>query len=352
MGAIGVAIGLRQTAREEVAAPEESPAAIRGASAEATLKEHPAPGAAAEEAMEAAAEAVQPAEPEEGESPEPEPGEAETPEAEEAAPNEVEQALPPTLNMENPFRVKGSKMPTCDQLVSENPVKEATDPIQAASGVWDEARKAIVSGRVQEAHILMCQAVALNPESAALEGLAHHYMRGRSAEQSLVWAEKAEALRPGQLEIANLRGDIYGMMGDTEKAKATWLQALGVPPTETARILSISKDYSVDAARHLRRGDLILAELWYRRAVILNPENLTGLVGLAKTYQRAEMPDYARAFCELSLRVSDVVPEVHVMLGELALADGNKIEAKQRFERALKVRPDFFPARRGLGQVK
>jgi tetratricopeptide (TPR) repeat protein len=141
-------------------------------------------------------------------------------------------------------------------------------------------------------------------------------------------------------------------MGDVEKARATWLQLLNVGANETARLAPISKDYSVEGGRHLRRGDLVRAEIFYRRAVILDKENLSGIIGLAKVYHRMEMPAYARAFCDMSLKLSDMIPEVHVLLGELALAQGNKAEARTRFERALAVRPDFFPAQRGLSQVK
>jgi uncharacterized protein HemY len=54
----------------------------------------------------------------------------------------------------------------------------------------------------------------------------------------------------------------------------------------------------------------------------------------------------------MALRVSDLIPEVHVLLGELALQEDNRAEARAYFERALAVRPDFFPAKRGLSQVK
>jgi tetratricopeptide (TPR) repeat protein len=154
------------------------------------------------------------------------------------------------------------------------------------------------------------------------------------------------------LDIGYLRGDAYAFRGELESARNTWLGTLNVDPNQVDRIPPISKDYSVEAGRHLRRGDYPRAELFFRRAVILDPQNLTGVIGLAKTYHKLEKPGYARTFAELSLKITDVMPEVHVLLGELALAQNNKAEAKERFERALAVRPGFFPAKRGLTEVE
>ncbi len=248
----------------------------------------------------------------------------------------------------NVFWVADVHAPGCREVVAELSPSDSRDPVHEASLLWAQARKLIVGGKDQGAQLLMCQAALLNPSSLAVEGLAQHYLRVGSLARSLTWADKALQIRPGQIEILNLRGDLFNLMGEVEKSRQIWLEVLHVSPDQEARIASISKDYSVEAGRHLRRGDLHRAERWYRRSITLDPENLAGMMGLAKVYARLEKPASARAFCEMSLRLSDVIPEVHVLLGELALAEGNSAEAKKRFERALKVRPGFYPAKRGL----
>jgi tetratricopeptide (TPR) repeat protein len=254
--------------------------------------------------------------------------------------------------LENPFKRDETPAMTCEALLEGNVPQKGPDPVSEASAIWDQARGAIVGGKLEQAHRFMCEAVKINPESAAVEGLAAHYLIVGAYSQALRWANQAEALRPGQKDIRNLLGDVYAMMGDVPRARDMWLQLLNIAPDESARIAPISKDYSVEAGRHLRRGDLARAEVFYRRAVILDPENLNGLLGLAKVYHRMEMPRYTRAFCDMTLKLSDVIPEVHVLLGELSLSEGNMEDARARFERALAVRPDFFPAKRGLAQVK
>lgn len=268
---------------------------------------------------------------------------------------ELGPAIPATMTssaLDNPFKRQDTKAPSCEELLGSAAPVKGPDPVSEASAAWQKARSAIVGGKLEDAHRHMCEAVSINPDSAALEGLAAHYLNLGSYSEALRWAKKVEAVRPGQTEIGTLMGDVYAMRGEVDKARDTWLKLLNIGPDQSARLGPISKDYSVEAGRHLRRGDLVRAEIFFRRAVILDPENQSGLIGLAKVYHRLEMPAYARAFCDMSLKLSDVIPEVHVLLGELSLAEGNKEEARQRFERALAVRPDFFPAQRGLAQVK
>lgn len=254
--------------------------------------------------------------------------------------------------LDNPFKVPDTGAPSCDSILGGKAPDAGNDPLVTSSQAWAEARKAIVSADLKFANLKMCEAAALNPESAAIEGLAHLYLRLRSPSEALKWAAKAQELRPGQLDIGNLEGDAYAFQGDVEKARAAWLRALNIEAVGDPRIGAVSKDYSVEAGRDLRRGDYLRAELFYRRAVILDMQNLTGLIGLAKVYQKLEKPHYARAFAEMSLKVTDVMPEVHVLLGELALSVGNQEEAKARFERALEVRPGYFPAKRGLTEMQ
>jgi Tfp pilus assembly protein PilF len=268
-------------------------------------------------------------------------------EAEEGQPEQ-----PSAADLDNPFLIPDSNSPSCDSILGGKAPDPGADPLVTSSEAWAEARGAIVSADLKLANLKMCQAVALNPQSAAVEGLAHLYLRLRSHSEALKWADKAEQLRPGQLDIGNLKGDAFAFQGDAEKARAAWLLALNIESPEDPRIGAVSKDYSVEAGRDLRRGDYPRAELFYRRAVILDMQNLTGLIGLAKVYQKLEKPNYARAFAEMSLKVTDVMPEVHVLLGELALSVGNKDEAKARFERALAVRPDYFPAKRELAEMQ
>lgn len=254
--------------------------------------------------------------------------------------------------LEEAFRLQEEASPSCVELLSNRQPSPGPDPITDASLVWAEARKLVVAGKLDAAHGKMCEAVSLYSESAAVEGLAHLYLDLQSPQRALEWVHRANELRPGQLEMGYLMGDIQSLQGKVEASRTTWLRTLNLSETDSARISAISRDYSVEAGRALRRGALLKAERWYRRAVTLDRGNLPGLLGLAKTFYRRELPTRAKAIALEALKTSDLIPELHVLLGDIALKEGDKNGARARYERALQTRPGFFPAERGLSQAQ
>ncbi|HXS18564.1 MAG TPA: hypothetical protein VN764_15305, partial [Polyangiaceae bacterium] len=161
-----------------------------------------------------------------------------------------------------------------------------------------------------------------------------------------------EAIRPGQRETQLLLGDIQGLRGNVVAARATWLNALKIPESKVSQIRAMSRDYSTAAGRKLVTGDLVKAELWYRRAVVLDEQNLAALMGLANTFMRKNKPRHALSFAYKVLSISELIPEMQVLVGNVAAQAGDKAEARRRYEKALSIRSDFFPAKRGLGELE
>jgi predicted negative regulator of RcsB-dependent stress response len=159
-------------------------------------------------------------------------------------------------------------------------------------------------------------------------------------------------MRPGQRETMLLWGDVQGLRGNIAEARVTWLNALKIPESKTSQIRAMSRDYSTSAGRKLVTGDLVKAELWYRRAVVLDEQNLAALMGLANTFMRKDKPRHALAFAYKVLAISDLVPEMQVLVGSVAAQAGDQAEARSRYEKALTIRSDFFPAKRGLSELQ
>jgi len=251
-----------------------------------------------------------------------------------------------------PFVVTDTRRPSCAAVLGEDVPKPGRDIVHEASTLWAEARKMIVAGRLDDAHKKMCQAVSLNPQSAAVEGLAGFYLDQFSLDEAEQWIKKAEAIRPGQRETQLLLGDIQGLRGNVVAARATWLNALKIPESKASQIRAMSRDYSTAAGRKLVTGDLVKAELWYRRAVVLDEQNLAALMGLANTFMRKNKPRHALSFAYKVLSISELIPEMQVLVGNVAAQAGDKAEARRHYEKALTIRSDFFPAKRGLGELE
>ena len=264
-----------------------------------------------------------------------------------AAPAETaataEPSAPAPTSTANPFLTTDAHLPGCEQLAAG--ITPATNnPAGEASTAWKIARQAIVKGDLTTANQKMCEAVTLHPESAALEGLALLYVTRNSPSEALKWVQRAETVRPGQMETRNLLGDVYSQLGDSEKALEAWLLALKVKPEETERRQMIAKNDTSVGRGYLRQGDVPHAERLLRRAVTLDPNNALGLSAMAEVCLKQSRSLCAIAFAERSLALFEANPDAHVVVGDAALLAGDRAKAKASYQRALGVRPDFWAA--------
>lgn len=260
-----------------------------------------------------------------------------------AAPTSTE----PAVLLDNPFATPDANLPGCEQLVPG--ARPATpDPVLEASQHWAAARKSIVKGDIEGASRSMCLAVAVNPQSPAVEGLARLYTLSHSPTQALVWVERAMQLAPANRELMNLRGDAKSQLGRQDEATLDWLEAMGIAPDETKRRANQAAEYANIARTEKGRSDLAKAEQFYRRALGFEETNLVALTGLAELLLARKLYDQAGSFAVKALAVFEPVPEAYLVLGDVALAKNDPARARASFERALAIRPDFWPAKTRL----
>lgn len=257
----------------------------------------------------------------------------------------------PSPESADPFLVEEADLPGCEQLLRDfRP--QMVDPLQEASIAWKEARDAIVKGDLSTAEEKMCVAVQLHPESAALESLALLYLNQQAPRRASTYLERAEKTRPDETETINLRGDIHSQLGDSEKALETWLRALKLQPDEMPRRRMAAQDFTRQGQGQLRRGAIPQAERWFRRAVTLDPENVLALTGLAEVFVKTKRFPQAASIAQRALNLSTYNPQAHVVLGDVARAQGDEDAARKSYEAALAVRSDHWPAKARLQELK
>lgn len=256
----------------------------------------------------------------------------------------------PAVLLDNPFGTPDANLPGCEQLA---PGARPTtgDPVAEASGHWTLARKSIVKGDIEGASRAMCLAVAINPQSPAVEGLARLYTLAHSSAHALVWVERAIQLAPANRELLNLRGDAKSQLGQQEAATIDWLEAMGIRESETKRRTNQAAAYANLAREERTRADLAKAEQFFRRALGFEETNLVALTGMAELMLGQKLYDHAGSFAVRALAVFETVPEAYLVLGEVALAKNDPARARASFERALAIRPDFWPAKTRLREL-
>jgi tetratricopeptide (TPR) repeat protein len=281
------------------------------------------------------------------------PSGAESPDAQAPERNDDASAASPektTAERADPLLVAEAELGGCAPLLAGFEPR-MVDPVQEASLAWKEAREQIVKGDLVAVERKMCEAVQLHPQSAALEGLAMLYLNQRAPRRALTYLEKAEAVRPGETETLNLRGDIHSQLGEGEQALSAWLRALKLDAGDAARRRMAALEYANQGQGQFRRGALPQAERWFRRAAALDPTNVVALVGLAEVFLKTERLPSAAALARQTLTVSELQPQAHVVLGDVARAAGDTAEARASYERALAVRSDHWPAKARLREL-
>lgn len=246
--------------------------------------------------------------------------------------------------------VNTSKVQTCTDLVPTPPTI-GPDPAAQASPPWNAARKAIVKGDLVAAKAGMCEAALINPTSPALEALALLFVTEDAPNEALTWLDKAEAVRPGTRETLDLRAVALTQLGRLDEARDVWFRALNLTAEDTGRRQGNAVEDINVGKQHLKRGDLPRAERLLRRAVVLAPENSVGLATLAEVLARKKAYDQATILADAAIAQEAYLPDAYVTLAEIARAQGNVEKARTDLERALKIRPDLWAAKKLLSEI-
>ena len=102
----------------------------------------------------------------------------------------------------------------------------------------------------------------------------------------------------------------------------------------------------------LERGDVLAAEVAFRKALEAEPEHAKALYGLGWALHLAGERDLAR---ETFQRLADTHPDDPLGwrgLGSVALGDGNTAVARARFAKALELAPGDVPVRHSLALLE
>jgi tetratricopeptide (TPR) repeat protein len=126
---------------------------------------------------------------------------------------------------------------------------------------------------------------------------------------------------------------------------------MGIRESEAKRRSNQAAEYANLARAEKGRSDLAKAQQFFRRALGFEETNLVALTGMAELMLAQKLYDQAGTFAVRALAVFEAVPEAYLVLGEVALAKNDPARARTAFERALSIRPDFWPAKARLREL-
>jgi tetratricopeptide (TPR) repeat protein len=164
-------------------------------------------------------------------------------------------------------------------------------------------------------------------------------------ESDLADAHKAAAYVISQADDSSPAHYILGVVaersGDTATAELEWNRALGLDATFVPARLAL-------AQAELRDGDLKPAEEHAALVLRTEPANLDALCVFARILMREKRYDSALAIARRAVAADGNAAEPRLVLGEIALAQGNAGQALIHYEQAVLLAPSSAAAEEGL----
>ena len=159
----------------------------------------------------------------------------------------------------------------------------------------------------------------------------------------------ADEIMPALPEIAHrLRALVAERRGDTAQTEQEFLLSTQVAQSPGAY---------VDLANfYVRQHAMDKAVAAAARSIALNRVVDANVVDAAGALNDANQPSLALQALQAYLdhgRQSDQAPAFrgHTMMGDILVAQGNRVEARRQFQAALALASDYSPARKGLGSL-
>lgn len=256
-----------------------------------------------------------------------------------------------SVDPENLWATPAQKqLPPCDELIADKEALKLGGMAQAKLS-WSEAKTALMRGELDRAQLLLCEAVAIHPESLAWEGLIDLAITQGAPQSASLWVERALALRGQRGRTLMLVGDIQSQLGQVQKSRATWAQALEVDPNDVKTLRQVGAQYRAEATGKLKSGDLANAERLLRRAATLDPTDPLALGGLAECRWALKDEVQAKAWAQQALVLDDGQQEALVVLADISFAKNQTSEAKKLYEKALERSPSHKHARVQLHKI-
>jgi tetratricopeptide (TPR) repeat protein len=208
-----------------------------------------------------------------------------------------------------------------------------------ANIAWNEARKALVLGNIQDAHRSLCESSLIHAEGLGVEGLVELLLSKHATGQAASWMAIAKKARPDRRKTLDLEGDVLNQQGKIDEARVAWATALSVKADDEKATKNIGDHYETEGDTFLKSENWAKAEIMFRRAAALNPKSAGAAAGLARTLLAQGYAEQAKLWSDTALNLQPDLGLALVVRADLTLLAGEQAKAVELYRQALKTDP-------------
>lgn len=186
-------------------------------------------------------------------------------------------------------------------------------------------------GKFTEALDYYNKAVSINPANPdAHYNLARLLARQGQHVEAIKHYRLALAIRPNDADSHNNLGLLLASSGDLDASLAEFHQAIRLDSGYAKGYFNIGRILT-------RQGRFENAEENYRHALQLSPDEAEILSGLSELLMQQKRWDEAVVYLRQVVALKPQSPNAHIALARALVAQGNKVEAEQRYQDALRL---------------
>lgn len=211
-------------------------------------------------------------------------------------------------------------------------------------------RRELVKGDLKASHTAYCRAHHWDEQNVTiLIELSRVVLMHGDGPAAAEWARRAERLNPESTSVQAALGDALARAGDVAAARRALLAAASAEPGPNA-LVDLARA-EVEAAKGARgRRDFRSAERLFRRAAVLDPNNVEAAVGLANALLALELHPQALVWAERAHALAPADVEAELAFGDALARSGRPDEARVAWQRALELAPGDRRAARRLAR--
>jgi len=200
-------------------------------------------------------------------------------------------------------------------------------------------------GNREKAEVLFRKVLTMNPNSVeARINLGEIFRLKMDSTQALQYLRSAIAIDPKAYKAYNQMGAVYMENNMMNEAEHYFYKSFQINCYYADALINLGSVYGMTSRMHE-------AERCFKRAVEIDSNDVIGLLNYGAVKMKQIDPSAALVLFNRAAAIAPESPQTHHYRGVALLSLRQTLEAKRSFQRALRLDPNFAPARQQLEKM-